>query len=254
VFLLGRLGTRRLYCHARQQRALDLIRKNRRPSSIPQQGPWRVVLQIQESVDYVPVRRETVLNHQRCERNNTSHRNSPCDGRHPVTNKSDIKTYPCWTARLAAAFTPLAISPPVAIPHSSRLIASSQFLCVQARYSARYRVRIERKPTSEHSSTTIKDVCRARCMLKEHLTSEEFAKLRFRFGMDFVQLPSDIFNMWKADQSSLKCPRCGSPIILAVALEGKGPRLYHCDTCDGFDPLTSLSVTGWLQGELRPPK
>jgi hypothetical protein len=65
-------GTRRPYCHARQQRALDLIRRNRRPSSIPQQGPWRVVLRIQESEDYVPVRRETVLNHQRCESNNAA--------------------------------------------------------------------------------------------------------------------------------------------------------------------------------------
>jgi hypothetical protein len=66
--LLRRLGTRRAHRHARQQRALDLIRKNRRPFSIRQQGPWRDVLRIQESADSVPVRRETVLNHQRYEK------------------------------------------------------------------------------------------------------------------------------------------------------------------------------------------
>ena len=83
-----RHGTQKLYCHARQQRALDLVRKNRHRFSIPQQGPWRGVLRIQESADYVPVRRETALNHQRCERNkNTPRRNTSSDGWHLVTNK-----------------------------------------------------------------------------------------------------------------------------------------------------------------------
>ena len=93
-FIQQRRSTRRSYCLPRQRRGRNLIRKNHRPFSTPQQGPWRVVLRIQESLDYVPVRRETVLNHQLCERNNASRRNSSCDGWHPVTNKSDIKTYP----------------------------------------------------------------------------------------------------------------------------------------------------------------
>jgi hypothetical protein len=82
-----RLGTRRLCCLDRQQRALDLFRKNRRPSSIRQQERSHDALRIQESATYVPVHQETVLNHQRCERNRASRRNTSSDGWHLVTNK-----------------------------------------------------------------------------------------------------------------------------------------------------------------------
>jgi hypothetical protein len=62
-----------------------LSHKNRRASSTPPQGTWRVVLQIQESEDYVPVRRDTVLNRQRYEKNIASRSNNFSDGWQLVT-------------------------------------------------------------------------------------------------------------------------------------------------------------------------
>jgi transposase-like protein len=50
------------------------------------------------------------------------------------------------------------------------------------------------------------------------------------------------------------CPKCGSPMRLALTPGGKGSRSYRCDECDRQDPFTAGTVSGWLQGELQPPK
>ena len=81
-----RLGTRREYCHAHQQRARNLFQKNPRPPVIRQQGPWRDVLRIQDSAGYAPAHPDIALNHRRCGRSNASRRNNSSDGSVPVTN------------------------------------------------------------------------------------------------------------------------------------------------------------------------
>jgi hypothetical protein len=35
---------------------------------------------------------------------------------------------------------------------------------------------------------------------------------------------------------------------------GKGKRTFQCFESDGPDPLKTENATGWLKGELRPPK
>jgi hypothetical protein len=50
------------------------------------------------------------------------------------------------------------------------------------------------------------------------------------------------------------CPGCGTYMILALPPGGKGPRTFQCLECDLPDPLKSEAATGWLKGELQPPK
>jgi hypothetical protein len=48
------------------------------------------------------------------------------------------------------------------------------------------------------------------------------------------------------------CPSCGAYLTLAFPPGGK--RTFLCFDCDGPDPLTTEKTTGWLKGELQPPK
>ena len=50
------------------------------------------------------------------------------------------------------------------------------------------------------------------------------------------------------------CPHCGEFLILALPPGGKGQRTFQCLDCDRPDPLKTDQVTGWLKGELQPPK
>jgi hypothetical protein len=50
------------------------------------------------------------------------------------------------------------------------------------------------------------------------------------------------------------CPHCGAFLLLALPPGGKGRRSLQCLDCDRPDPLKSDTATGWLQGELQPPK
>jgi len=50
------------------------------------------------------------------------------------------------------------------------------------------------------------------------------------------------------------CSHCGAQLILALPPGGKGPRTLQCFECDGPDPLKTDKATGWLKGELHPPK
>jgi len=50
------------------------------------------------------------------------------------------------------------------------------------------------------------------------------------------------------------CPYCGALLILALPPDGKGPRQFQCFDCDQPDPIKTEKVTGWLKGELQPPK
>jgi len=47
-----------------------------------------------------------------------------------------------------------------------------------------------------------------------------------------------------------------APAIMVQALPpgGKGQRTFLCFDCDRPDPLKTDKVTGWLEGELQPPK
>jgi len=52
----------------------------------------------------------------------------------------------------------------------------------------------------------------------------------------------------------MRCPQCGSLMRLALAPGDRGPRSLRCEKCDRPDPLKADEVSGWLKGELRPPK
>jgi hypothetical protein len=58
--------------------------------------------------------------------------------------------------------------------------------------------------------------------------------------------------MGKGDRPA--CPYCGALLILALPPDGKGPRQFQCFDCDQPDPIKTEKVTGWLKGELQPPK
>jgi hypothetical protein len=46
----------------------------------------------------------------------------------------------------------------------------------------------------------------------------------------------------------------GALMILAPRHAGKGRHTFQCLDCDRLDPLKSVTATGWLKGELQPPK
>jgi hypothetical protein len=43
-------------------------------------------------------------------------------------------------------------------------------------------------------------------------------------------------------------------MVFALPPGGKGLRTLQCLDCDWPDPLKTQQVTGWLKGELQPPK
>jgi hypothetical protein len=43
-------------------------------------------------------------------------------------------------------------------------------------------------------------------------------------------------------------------LILALPPGGKGRRTFQCIDCERPDPLKTDQATGWLKGELQPPK
>ena len=46
------------------------------------------------------------------------------------------------------------------------------------------------------------------------------------------------------------CPICNRPLVFLLPPGGAGPRTFQCFDCDRQDPLESLSVRRWLEGEL----
>lgn len=50
------------------------------------------------------------------------------------------------------------------------------------------------------------------------------------------------------------CTKCGANLILTLTRGGKGRRTFQCSACDRPDPMKSDKVTGWIKGELQPPK
>jgi hypothetical protein len=59
--------------------------------------------------------------------------------------------------------------------------------------------------------------------------------------------------MGQAIPSSARCERCGALMMKAAPDDRQDPRL-RCPQCDELDPLMMTAATGWLQGELKPPK
>jgi hypothetical protein len=60
------------------------------------------------------------------------------------------------------------------------------------------------------------------------------------------------YHMGQAERPT--CPGCGAFLILALPPGGNGPRTFQCLDCDRPDPMKTDSTTGWLKGELHPPK
>jgi hypothetical protein len=51
-----------------------------------------------------------------------------------------------------------------------------------------------------------------------------------------------------------KCGRCGRQKVLLLPANGERGRELRCVNCDEIDPLKLPSNTGWIDGELRPPR
>jgi hypothetical protein len=49
-------------------------------------------------------------------------------------------------------------------------------------------------------------------------------------------------------------PDYGAFLILALPPGGNGPRTFQCLGCERPDPIKTDQATGWLKGELHPPK
>jgi hypothetical protein len=75
----------------------------------------------------------------------------------------------------------------------------------------------------------------------ESETEQTIIKFQFhKYGMGQAERPT--------------CPNCGAHLILALPPGGEGRRRFQCFECDGPDPLKTEWATGWLKGELQPPK
>jgi hypothetical protein len=48
------------------------------------------------------------------------------------------------------------------------------------------------------------------------------------------------------------CPKCGATLTLPAVVTGW--RTLQCFDCDRPDPMKTDKTTGWLKGELQPPK
>jgi hypothetical protein len=51
-----------------------------------------------------------------------------------------------------------------------------------------------------------------------------------------------------------KCPHCDFPMRLALPPGGNSPRIYVCLECAEEDPMKLPSSSGWVNGELKPPR
>jgi hypothetical protein len=49
------------------------------------------------------------------------------------------------------------------------------------------------------------------------------------------------------------CPKCGANMTLVLP-SGVNGRTLQCESCERGDPLKSGKASGWIKGELRPPK
>jgi hypothetical protein len=72
------------------------------------------------------------------------------------------------------------------------------------------------------------------------------------FQFDEVPYRRQNCSMGQAERPS--CPGCGAFLILALPPGGKGRRTFQCLDCDRPDPFKTHQATGWLKGELQPPK
>ena len=82
---------------------------------------------------------------------------------------------------------------------------------------------------------------------------KNFAVFRVGNRTDNYQVPIiNIAIMGQAERPT--CPGCGAHLILALPPGGDGRRTFQCFECDRPDPLKTDQVTGWLKGELQPPK
>ena len=78
--------------------------------------------------------------------------------------------------------------------------------------------------------------------------------LSAKFNFEWTAKPvwRQIYLMGKTERPT--CPGCGAIMVQALPPGGKGQRTFLCFDCDRPDPLKTDKVTGWLEGELQPPK
>jgi hypothetical protein len=80
----------------------------------------------------------------------------------------------------------------------------------------------------------------------------DFSCISVRDRTDNYELAGVNTGMGQAERPT--CPGCGAFLMLALPPGGKGQRTFQCLRCDGPDPLKTDQATGWLNGELQPPK
>jgi hypothetical protein len=75
-----------------------------------------------------------------------------------------------------------------------------------------------------------------------------------KFHLEWTDQPiwRQIYLLGKTERPT--CPGCGAIMVQALPPGGKGQRTFLCFDCDRPDPLKTDKVTGWLEGELQPPK
>jgi hypothetical protein len=64
--------------------------------------------------------------------------------------------------------------------------------------------------------------------------------------------PRYVYFMGQSERPT--CPHCRAYLTWALPQGGNGKRTFQCLNCDGPDPMKTEKTTGWLKGELQPPK
>ena len=61
-----------------------------------------------------------------------------------------------------------------------------------------------------------------------------------------------VYFMGQAERPT--CRHCGAYLTWTLPQGGNGKCTFQCLNCDGPDPMKTEKTTGWLKGELRPPR
>ena len=75
---------------------------------------------------------------------------------------------------------------------------------------------------------------------------------RISFGIDTHSNGRQVYFMGQSERRI--CPHCGAYLTWALPQGGNTKRTFQCLNCDGPDPMKTERTSGWLKGELQPPK
>jgi hypothetical protein len=89
----------------------------------------------------------------------------------------------------------------------------------------------------------------------KRLNPEGYSPSFTQNGMDCDRLQPHNAAMGQVFPSAaVRCERCDALKVIVKPIDGKTQCALHCPKCNDLDPLQLPAITGWMYGELRPPK